>query len=185
MTPRRELAALALTLMVVAAACGTSSLDGDTGTVERNDVFAVTVRPVIGCTPLESGVTVVPTGNPADPASMVVLPIDGQACQLGPTDAAGSVFAGDAVAEQSGGEWMVTVGIRPGADGETPLNVVADKCYQKVAGCASGQMALVIDGIVVMSASVMTPQFTGSLQIAGAYDEQQAKAVALALNHSA
>ena len=76
------------------------------------------------------------------------------------------------------------LGRLPGPAGADLLNVVTAKCYQRVAGCASGQMALVVDGNVVMRASVMTPEFAGSLQIAGNYTQEQAEALAVALNHA-
>ena len=186
MTRRRKLAALILVSAVAlgVSACGDRSLDGDTGTVPSNDVFSVTLRPVITCSPVESGITVPTVGNSSDPASMAVITIDGESCQLGPTAATGAVFADDAKATLADPEWVVNVGIRPGPAGADLLNVVTAKCYQRVAGCASGQMALVVDGNVVMRASVMAPEFAGSLQIAGNYTQEQAEALAVALNHA-
>jgi len=159
---------------------------GAAATVEMNDVVSVTVRPVLGCTP--DGVA---SGDAYDPAAMAVIVTPGpdgvgsEACNVGPTAVTGTVFAGDALAEEVDSGWVVNVGVREGADGLDLLQVVAAQCFRRSSACPTGQLALVIDGHLVMKATVMSEEFGTTLQIAGDYDQDQATAIAELLNLAA
>jgi preprotein translocase subunit SecD len=183
---RRPSAALLALLAVVAAACASAD-NGSAATAEQNDVVSVTLRPVLGCSPAATDASIPTVGDPANPAGMVVLTTNGgETCQLGPTAVTGKVFAGDAKASAVGEteEWVVDVSIRAGKQGADLVNIVAAQCYRKASACASGEMALVVDGMLLVKATVSTPTFQGSLQIGGGLNETQAKALAEALNHS-
>lgn len=181
----RRAVELALGALVwVAAACAEEG-SGTAGTVEMNDLLSVTVRPVLSCAAEGAA-----TGDPYDPAAMAVIVTPGadgssEACNVGPTAVTGTAFAGDAVAEDSDYGWVVNVSVREGAAGLDLLNVVAAQCFRQAAACPTGQLAVVIDGYVVMKATVMSAEFGPSLQIAGDYDEQQARAIAELLNAAA
>jgi len=177
---------MAGTLVCGLAACGDNADNGATATVELSDPVSVTMRPVLGCAP--DGVA---SGDPYDPAAMAVIvtpAADGtgsEACNVGPTAVTGTAFAGDAVAAQTDSGWVVNVTIRDGADGLDLFNVVAAQCFTTSAACPTGQMALVVDGRLVMKATVMSAEFATSLQISGAYDQTQAEALAEVMNLAA
>ena len=172
-------------LVWLASGCSDAGT-GAAATVPMNDPVSVTVRPVLGCTP--DGVASGDAYNPAAMAVIVTPLADGtgsEACNVGPTAVTGTVFAGDAEAVRTAAGWVVNVGVREGADGLDLLNVVAAQCFRTASACPTGQMALVIDGYVVMKAAVMSAEFGSTLQIVGDYDERQARAIAELLNLAA
>ncbi|MEY3594633.1 MAG: putative protein-export rane protein SecD, partial [Actinomycetota bacterium] len=81
---------------------------------------------------------------------------DGLVYFTGPSQADGQVFANDAAAQISSGSWVVAVGLRGGASGEDKWNLLAAQCFQKAATCPTGQIAIVLDGVVISAPVVQT-----------------------------
>ena len=110
---------------------------------------------------------------------------DGLVYFTGPSQADGQVFATDAAAQISSGSWVVAVGLRGGASGEDKWNLLAAQCFQKAATCPTGQIAIVLDGVVISAPVVQTANFSGSVQISGDFKEAEAKDLAKILEFGA
>jgi preprotein translocase subunit SecD len=110
---------------------------------------------------------------------------DGLVYFTGPSQADGQVFANDAAAQINSGSWVVAVGLRGGATGEDKWNALAAQCFQKAATCPTGQIAIVLDGVVISAPVVQTANFSGSVQISGDFKEAEAKDLAKILEFGA
>ncbi|MCX6529965.1 MAG: protein translocase subunit SecD [Actinobacteria bacterium] len=110
---------------------------------------------------------------------------DGLVYFTGPSQADGQVFANDAAAQINSGSWVVAVGLRGGASGEDKWNLLAAQCFQKAATCPTGQIAIVLDGVVISAPVVQTANFSGSVQISGDFKEAEAKDLAKILEFGA
>jgi preprotein translocase subunit SecD len=110
---------------------------------------------------------------------------DGFVYFTGPSQADGQVFANDAAAQINNGSWVVAVGLRGGASGEDKWNALAAQCFQKAATCPTGQIAIVLDGVVISAPVVQTANFSGSVQISGDFKEAEAKDLAKILEFGA
>ena len=109
-----------------------------------------------------------------------------QWCQVGPSQADGSIFGPDAEATEDPTQgWMVIATLRPGAEGQDAWNVLAAECFQRLSTCPTGQLAIVLDGVAVSVASVQTPTFEGSVQISGTFTETEAVELANLINAGA
>src|SRR3954471_18854395 len=107
----------------------------------------------------------------------------GSFCKVGPAGGTGEVFKDDATARilQNTG-WGVTVSLRGGANGEGVWNTLAAECYNATATCPTRQLAIELDGEVISAPTVQQPEFTGSVQISGAFSEKEARNLARVLN---
>lgn len=114
------------------------------------------------------------------------LPSDPSIYVLSPSDTQGDVFSNDAKADIVNGEWVVTVSLQEGA-GTTQWNALAQSCYYREQNsCPTGQLAIVMDDIVQSAPTVQEPVFTGgSVQISGAFEENEAKDLARILQFGA
>jgi preprotein translocase subunit SecD len=107
----------------------------------------------------------------------------GSLCKVGPAGGTGEVFKDDATARilQNTG-WGVTVSLRGGADGEGVWNTLASECFNGTEACPTRQLAIELDGEVISAPTVQQPEFTGSVQISGAFSEKEARNLARVLN---
>lgn len=134
-----------------------------------------------------------PEQDPGDPLAQVVLSDDdGGLYLLGPAFpdglggfASGEVFRNDARADIFDGQWVVVVGLRPGAEGRDRWNGAASQCYSRTDVCPSGQMAIVLDGTVISAPTVQTPIFDDEVQITGSFRESEARDLAKILEFGA
>jgi preprotein translocase subunit SecD len=110
---------------------------------------------------------------------------DGRVYFAGPSQADGQVFANNASAQINNGSWVVAVGLRSGSSGEGKWNALAAQCFQKAATCPTGQIAIVLDGVVISAPVVQTANFNGSVQISGDFKEAEAKDLAKILEFGA
>jgi preprotein translocase subunit SecD len=146
----------------------------------------VLLRPV-----LQSGVA--PDGeafadvDPFDPGVTALLPdSNGIGFLVGPARATGAVFSNDARAEIFTGSWVVTVGLRAGAEGEGAWNALTTLCFGRDESCPTGQIAIVLDGEVISAPVVQEAVFTGgSVQITGDFSEAEARDLARILEFGA
>jgi len=121
-----------------------------------------------------------------EPSKQAILESrDGRVYFTGPSQADGQVFANDAAAQINSGSWVVAVGLRDGASGEDKWNLLAAQCFQKAATCPTGQIAIVLDGVVISAPVVQTANFNGSVQISGDFKEAEAKDLAKILEFGA
>src|SRR3954447_22585965 len=107
----------------------------------------------------------------------------GSLCKVGPAGGTGEVFKDDATARilQNTG-WGVTVSLRGGANGEGVWNTLAAECFNGTETCPTHQLAIELDGEVISAPTVQQPEFTGSVQISGAFSEKEARNLARVLN---
>ena len=149
----------------------------------------VLLRPVLQSGTLSSTTTSAPSEAPdlTDPTATVLITDDlGISYQVGPAEATGDVFENDAAADISSGQWAVVVSLRGGADGEDVWNALTTKCFNRVATCPTGQIAIVLDGEVISAPVVQEPVFTGgTVQISGDFTEDEARDLAKILEFGA
>lgn len=153
------------------------------GTTLSPDTTATTSAPE-STVPATAAPTV--SENVTDPAAQAVVPgRDGLLYLVGPAEATGEVFRNDAEATIINGEWVVVVGLRPGAAGQDQWNAVAAQCYNRTPTCPSGQLAIQLDEQIVSAPTVQTPQFAGEVQITGNFSESEASELARILKFGA
>jgi preprotein translocase subunit SecD len=151
---------------------------------------AIYVRPAVGgCQILEDSGSNTSDTLPiveSDPTTQQWLPMHGagpiQYCPVGPAQGTGAVFANDAIADIANGAWAITVSLRPGAEGADIWNALAAKCFNRDTDCPTGQLAIELNGELLTVATVQTPVFEGTVQIAGSFTEADARAVARQIN---
>lgn len=106
------------------------------------------------------------------------LPDDPAIYLLAPSQTRGDVFSNDAQADIVTGEWSVSVSLNEG-EGTTEWNRLASECFYRQETCPTGQLAIVMDGVVQSAPTVQEPNFAGgSVQITGAFREQDARDLA-------
>ena len=157
---------------------------GAPSTTVGSDVAGVTTT---------TAAVVVPSSAPQQDISMTNEPSkqailegrDGRVYFAGPSQADGQVFANNAAAQINNGSWVVAVGLRSGSNGESKWNALAAQCFQKTSTCPTGQIAIVLDGVVISAPVVQTANFSGSVQISGDFKESEAKDLAKILEFGA
>lgn len=148
-------------------------------------------RPVIEVLPppVSSGG---PGGTPA-PAPAFEVPPGGQIVSqldpttgeivadhvLGPEAVGGSVIESAAAEISPYEQWVVSLVLRPGADGIDAFNALAAECFQRTAACPTGQLAIVVDGQVLNAPSIQAEVFErDQIQISASFTEAQARDLA-------
>ena len=154
-----------------------------TTTVVAADGAATTTTVAIAVPPSVPQQDISMTNEPSKQA--ILEGRDGLVYFTGPSQADGQVFANDAAAQINSGSWVVAVGLRDGANGEDKWNLLATQCFQKAATCPTGQIAIVLDGVVISAPVVQTANFSGSVQISGDFKEAEAKDLAKILEFGA
>jgi preprotein translocase subunit SecD len=116
-------------------------------------------------------------------ATVVLDGLDGQRYQLGPTAATGRIVQ-SADAEIPQNEWMVSLTVRGGEDGIDTFNRIASECFNRTEVCPTGALAIVLDSVVQSAPEIQQPSFTrDEISISGAFDESEAKDLALVLRY--
>lgn len=152
-------------------------------TVGSGDAAVTTTTVAIAVSPSVPQQDISMTNEPSKQA--ILEGRDGFVYFTGPSQADGQVFANDAAAQINNGSWVVAVGLRSGASGEDKWNLLATQCFQKASTCPSGQIAIVLDGVVISAPVVQTANFSGSVQISGDFKEAEAKDLAKVLEFGA
>lgn len=125
--------------------------------------------------------------DPNDPSANAVL-TDGKggAFLVGPAGADGLVFTNDATAEVNNGNWVVNVGLQDGPSGADLWNALTTRCFNRDAVCPTGQIAIVLDGLVISAPVVQEAIFSGgSVQISGDFSQAEARDLAKILEFGA
>jgi len=153
-------------------------LVGRTGELLLRPVLAAGVAPSDATAALDDG---------SDPTKDALLLDDtGLAYVVGASRATGAVFESDARPDVQSGAWSVVVSLRPGAAGEDPWNALATLCYGRDRSCPTGQIAMVLDGVVISAPTVQEPTFTGgNVQITGDFTQEEATDLAKILEFGA
>jgi preprotein translocase subunit SecD len=144
-----------------------------------------TAGPIVGPT-LPATTVPVETAAPQDTGQDVLdYPDGGQVCLVGPAGGTGEVFKrGSAAAGlNQNQQWIVTVDLRE--DGQQVWNALATECFNGTATCPSHQLAIVLDDVIESAPTVQTTNFQGSVQITGAFSEDEVRSLARVLNRGA
>jgi preprotein translocase subunit SecD len=118
---------------------------------------------------------------------VVLADADGVLYRLGPTLLTGRAVETAAANISQSGEWTVNPVFRKGENGIDKFNEVAAMCYSGAPECPAsaggrGRLAIVLDGEVLSAPSINEPTFSrDQIQISGAFDEDSAKSLAVAL----
>lgn len=178
----------------VAATVAPETAAPETTVLESTETGATQTPVPLAAAPDDS-VTATPetdaTGTPDvsmtnDPDQQAILEgSDGLVYFTGPAGATGEVFENDATAEIVNGAWVVNVSLRSGAAGEGQWNALADQCFSRSVTCPTGQIAIVLDGVVISAPVVQTNNFQGSVQISGDFTESEARDLAKILEFGA
>ena len=181
MTSGVTLAATALVLI----ACTSNAADpAPTTTGQATSPTAIQFRsvlqtldpPGVGSTPTVGSGDALPGTHP------------GERYIVGPPLTDGSIIESTRATLDQTGQWTVQLVMRPGPDGIDRLNAAAKPCHDQVSVCPFGQLALVVDGVVVTAPRIepdqqgFTPFARDQIQISGGYDEASAKALATRLH---
>lgn len=135
--------------------------------------------------PVDAAVTANPLDNLPDGVE-ILAGRDGFTYLVAPAGATGQVFDNTAAADIQNGQWTVVVGLRRGAEGEDLWNALATLCYNRDELCPTGQVAIVLDGVVISAPVVQEPVFTGGqVQITGNFTETEARDLAKILEFGA
>lgn len=175
---RRPMSAATTTIPTTSPATSAPST-----TVGSGDAAVTTTTVAIAVSPSVPQQDISMTNEPSKQA--ILEGRDGFVYFTGPSQADGQVFANDAAAQINSGSWVVAVGLRGGANGEDKWNLLAAQCFQKASTCPTGQIAIVLDGVVISAPVVQTANFSGSVQISGDFKEAEAKDLAKVLEFGA
>jgi preprotein translocase subunit SecD len=127
--------------------------------------------------------------NPSTPGAELLPTREGSALCVGPAQATGEVFSRGSAQTTADQGWGVSVDLR--GDGQALWNNLAAQCYNTTPTCPStqpgvrGQIAIVLDGVVVSSPQVNQTNFTDGVAISGSFTRSEADALASVLNRGA
>ncbi len=115
--------------------------------------------------------------------------LEGDALCVGEVLATGGVFrTGSAVLEDSNG-WMVTAELT--VDGLDVWNQIASECFDGAPTCpaiapaTNGQLAIVLDGVVITAPQINVPTFEQTIAITGNFSQEEASDLAQVINRGA
>ena len=121
-----------------------------------------------------------------DPVILPLLDSEGNPYQrllLGRTMLTGASLE-TADASFAGFEWQVLPVFRSGADGIDLFNAAANACFNRQSICQTGQLAIVLDGVIESAPNVNTPFFErDQIVISGNFDQNRAQDTALVLRY--
>lgn len=104
---------------------------------------------------------------------------------LGPAEATGAIIA-DAAAAQDAVAWQIGIQLRPGPDGVDIFNAVAASCFDRGPSCPSGQLAIVLDGVVLSAPTIQQPTFDDrGISLTGQFTAAEADQLAIVLRSGA
>lgn len=124
-----------------------------------------------------------------DPAETVVLQeLEGDTVvatyQLGPTAATGEIVSTASARLSPSAEWSVELEVT-GA-GIDAFNAIASECFSQSQLCPTGQLAIVLDSVVVSAPRIQQASFSrDGIEITGSFSESEAKDLALVLRYGA
>lgn len=139
-------------------------------------------------TPALTGYEITPREDDDPDAQVTLAEIDDDGkvvstYQLGPAGATGKIVSTASAQLSQAGEWSVALEIR-GGDGIAAFNTMASECFSRQPTCPSGQLAIVLDSVVVSAPTIQQASFErDQIQISGSFTESEAKDLALVLRY--
>jgi preprotein translocase subunit SecD len=137
--------------------------------------------------PLGAGLVITDPADDLADTEVILEELDGDEVvgrySLGPTELTGSIIESADAQLSPVGEWTVALVLEAGA-GIDGFNALAATCAPPTAPCPTGQVAIVLDSVVMSAPTVQEPSFErDSIQISGTFSEQEAKDLALVLRY--
>jgi len=126
---------------------------------------------------------------PGTPGAELLPTRDGQPLCVGPTQGTGEIFVRGSADLTGDSGWGVAVSLR--SDGQGTWNNLANQCYNTTPTCPStqpgvrGQIAIVLDSVIMSAPQVNQPNFTDSVAITGSFSRGEAEDLAAVLNRGA
>lgn len=106
--------------------------------------------------------------------------------QLGPSALEGDSLEGALAAFDGTSGWTVRPTFKSGSPGIDDFNLVAGDCFSATVTCPTGRLAVEIDDEVISAPSINAPSFERDvIVISGAFGEEEAKDLAIALRFGA
>ncbi|MEQ1787632.1 MAG: hypothetical protein ABL966_11305 [Acidimicrobiales bacterium] len=183
--------AVVITALMTALPAGACASDGDDGApaatteapADATQEIELRFEPVMAL--FGTSCDEVAAGSEVEIDPSTLSPGDGACFDL--TSGAGldgSDLVATAAAElTAAGDWSVALELTP--DGIDAFNELAASCFDSSATCPTGQLAIVVDGIVVSAPSIQQPSFErDQIQISGSFTEADATQLASALSNS-
>lgn len=103
--------------------------------------------------------------------------------QLGPAGATGKIVQTATATLSQSGQWAVALEIKGGSSIDA-FNAMAAECFSKSPTCPSGQLAIVLDSVVVSAPTIQQASFQrDQIQISGNFSQAEAKDLALVLRY--
>lgn len=137
------------------------------------------------------GATPTPPEERDADAEVTLVGEDGATYVLGPAAVDNRAVVSATAEKSMSDQWAVYPVFTEGPDGIEPFNELAAQCYEGQRTCPSlmgdhGQVAIVVDGLVISAPSINTPEFEADqISISGSFDEISATALAAALQAGA
>lgn len=178
-----------LTALALVAGCSDDDR-ADRSAINPDGTSAVQIRPVLQvCMEISPGATVDTTATAAGavpPTNNAFVPLadTDEWCQLGPSQADGTVFEGATARQDAVNGWVVDASLQS-TTGQDAWNAIAAQCFQRADTCPTGQISIVVGGVAISVASVQAPEFQGTVQISGTFTETEAVELANLINAGA
>jgi len=137
---------------------------------------------------LEARLAASGAGSAAEGEEITLQGEDGTGYRLGPVLLDGTAVESSAPELQPNSQWIVSLVLADGPEGIERFNQVAAECYAAAPTCPDlgagrGQLAIVVDGVVLSAPTIQQPSFErDQIQVSGSFDEQGASVLAAALN---
>jgi preprotein translocase subunit SecD len=170
--------------------CGDGAACPETTTTIAATPIDLQLRPVLSTSPSSASGQSCPSatdGTTGDAVALVPSCTGGVVdlmYSLGPVALTGSAFASARAVENGNtGEWVVNPVLKQGAEGIDTFNAVAARCFAKETTCPTGQLAIVVDGVVTSAPTIQTSRFEADqIQISGNLTETSATALAAGID---
>lgn len=142
----------------------------------------LTFRPVLGSVPTDGSPRCEgPLTPELDETGQAILCFD-----LGPPGLTGHGVASASAQLSDLEQWRVALDLRSGSDGLDRFNEIAAACFDRTSTCPTGQVAIVLDDVVMSAPTVQQPSFDErGVSIGGQFTEADAHELALVLRSGA
>lgn len=166
----------------------TTTTESSTTTTTEFDESSTTAEPPYAAEARAACGSLVITPPEADLADSYVLLVDrdGRPTCLGPSQLTGEAVETASVSITGLGSFQVNPVFKSGQVGIDGFNAVAAQCAAMIDTCPTGQLAIVLDGVVISAPVIQEASFSRDrIQITGSFTEEEAQDLATVLRYGA